>query len=98
MCIKCIYLSREAQSPENIKQTVIDAIKQTDLREKPFSLGCIDRIRTAATTDDEKVSMIDILHGLAHAHWQVAAKGSYGFFYSHLRGLVIRQVVDYGFN
>lgn len=87
-----------ASVPENIKQIVIDAIKWTDLREKPSSLGCIGRIRTAATTDAEKVSMIDILHGLAHAHWQVAAKGSHGFFYSHPRALGIRQVVEYGFD
>lgn len=84
--------------PKQIKQTVIDAIKKTDLRRSPSMLACFDRIRVAALTDDKTVSVVDVLHGLAHSHWCVSDTGSYAFFYARLRSLKITDVVNYGFN
>lgn len=42
--------------------------------------------------------MINILHRLAHSHWQMGPKGSYAFFYKHLRSLGLEKAVDYRFN
>lgn len=87
--------------PSRTKQTVIEAIKKTDLRRSPSMLACFDRIRIAALTGRQPwktVSAVDVLHGLAHCRWQVAPTGAYAFFYSRIRSLKITDVADYDFN
>lgn len=77
-----------SQLPKTIKwihrQAIIGKIKQTDLRKRPSSLPFMDRIQKASKTQNEKVALMDVIQGLAHAHWNVSQTGAYGFFYRSL--------------
>lgn len=91
-----------SQLPKTIKwihrQAIIGKIKQTDLRKRPSSLPFMDRIQKASKTQNEKVALMDVIQGLAHAHWNVSQTGAYGFFYRSLQHLGIEAVADYDFD
>lgn len=91
-----------SQLPRTIRwiyrQAIIGKIRQTDFRKRPSSLEFMDRIQKASKTQNEKVALMDVVQGLAHAHWNVSQTGAYGFFYRSLQSLGIEAVADYDFD
>lgn len=95
-------MSMISQLPRTIRwiyrQAIIGKIEQTDLRKRPSSLLFMDRIQKVSKTQKGKVALMDVVQGLAHAHWNVGPNGAYGFFYRSLQHLGIEVVADYDFD
>lgn len=85
--------------PPALLQTIINNIKVTDLRSRPSTLPCFDRIRKVSKTKEGKAALTDVIQALAHAHWQVYRNASaYSFFHTYLRDLGIEVVINYDFD
>lgn len=91
-----------SQLPRTIRHTlrvtIIGKIQQTDLRKSPSGLPFMNRIKKASKTKEDKVFLVDVIQGLAHAHWKPGEKGAYSFFYEALLSPGIEAVVDDDFN
>lgn len=81
-----------------LRVTIIGKIHVTDLRKSPSGLPFMNRIKKASKTKENKVFLVDVVQGLAHAHWKAGEKGAYSFFYEALLSLGIEAVVDYDFD
>ncbi|KAG6360892.1 hypothetical protein INS49_011960 [Diaporthe citri] len=91
-----------AQLPQTIRhtlrETIIGQIKQADLRKRPSGLPFMNRIKKASKTKEDKVSLVDVVQGLAHTHWKAGENGAYSFFYESLLSMGIEAVADYDFD
>lgn len=83
-----------ADLPADCRDEVIDVIKTTDLRLRPSSLPCFDRLKKAVSSKGT-VSLVNILQCLAHSHWKIVSTGPYAFAHRNFVALGIDEVTDY---